>query len=80
MIDSIGGCDKVNNFLSTMNMRPLSQNSLKAMERRAGDVVETVAAESCRKAAQETLKQELRLVKAFLVTYAYIRTCKVIYQ
>ena len=59
MIDNIGGYDRVNNFLSTLNMRALSQSSLKKMERLAGDGVDEVSNKSCKKAAKETLKQEL---------------------
>ena len=51
MIDSIGGADRVNNFLSTLNIPTINHKSLKIMERRAGVKVEEVAQASTKQAA-----------------------------
>ena len=42
MIDSLGGPKRVNNFLSTLNLKPVSNKNLKKMEVRAGEVVRLV--------------------------------------
>ena len=60
MIDSIGGSGKVNNLLSTLNVKPIPRANLQKMERRAGQLVESVAKSSTRNAAQEAFKQEMR--------------------
>ncbi|XP_056009475.1 uncharacterized protein LOC130051527 [Ostrea edulis] len=51
MIDSIGGPVRLNNFLATLNIKPVNCRSLKVMERRAGVHVEAVAQQSTRQAA-----------------------------
>ncbi|XP_056014139.1 uncharacterized protein LOC125677956 isoform X1 [Ostrea edulis] len=60
MIDSIGGPDKVNNMLSTLNIPPISGKNLKSMERRAGEVVEEVARKSTQNAAIEAFRMEMQ--------------------
>lgn len=65
MIDSIGGSGKVNNMLSTLNIRPIPRKNLKAMERRAGAFVESVAQKSLASAAQDAFQNEMRLVVIF---------------
>lgn len=62
MIDSVGGCGKVNNLLSTLNIHPVNNRNLKNIERRAGEFVEKVADESLDKAAKEAFNQEMRYV------------------
>lgn len=59
MIDSLGGPDRVNNILSTLNLKPMNPKSLKHMERRAEAYVEAVAKMSTRKAASEAFETEM---------------------
>ena len=58
MVDSIGGPVRMNNFLSTLNIPEIQDKNLKLMERRAGDLIETVA-ESTHAAANEAFKAEM---------------------
>lgn len=58
MIDSLGGPNRVNNFLSTLNIKPLDQKNLKSMERRAGQQIEVVAKRSMELAATYKLEME----------------------
>ena len=60
MIDSIGGARKVNNFLTTLNMKPIPHANLTSMERRTGPTVERVAKDVCREAAEATFQEEMR--------------------
>ena len=48
MVDSIGGPVRINNFLSTRNIPEIQNKKLKHMQRRAGDLIETLATESTR--------------------------------
>ena len=59
MVDSIGGPVRMNNFLSTLNIPEIQDKNLKLMERRAGDLIETVATESTHAAANEAFKAEM---------------------
>ena len=59
MVDSIGGPVRMNNFLSTLNIPEIQDKNLKLMERCAGDLIETVATESTRAAANEAFKAEM---------------------
>lgn len=59
MIDSLGGPNRVNNFLSTLNIKPIDQKNLKSMERRAGQKIEEVAKRSMELAATEIYKLEM---------------------
>ncbi|XP_033759590.1 uncharacterized protein LOC117341838 [Pecten maximus] len=59
MIDSLGGADRVNNFLSVLNLKPISQKNLKVMEKRAGDFVESVAKSSTEIAAKNSFQLEM---------------------
>lgn len=65
MIDSLGGPRRVNNFLSTLNLKTVSDSNLKKMEKRAGVVIEKVATESARAAADEAYKMEMGYVLVF---------------
>lgn len=58
MIDSVGGPVKVNNMLSTLNIPPIGKKKLKYKERRAGEVVETVAGMSTQNAIKEAFEME----------------------
>lgn len=62
MIDSLGGLVRVNNFLASLNLKPISNKNLKTMERRAGNIVEHVADMSTRKAAKDAFHQEMKEV------------------
>ena len=58
MIDNIGGADRVNNFISALNINTISNQSLKKMKCRAGSFVEKVAKQSGHNAAKETFDKE----------------------
>ena len=60
MIDSLGGPKRVNNFLTALNLKPVSNKNLKKMEVRAGEVVELVAKESAQSAAKQAYISEMR--------------------
>ncbi|KAL4236603.1 hypothetical protein ACF0H5_004987 [Mactra antiquata] len=60
MIDSVGGPNNVNNFLSTLNIPTINPNKLKKMERRAGTYIEKVAAKSTTSAAKLTFDIEMK--------------------
>lgn len=60
MIDSLGGLVRVNNFLASLNVKPISNKNLKTMERRAGNIVEHVADMSTREAAKDAFHQEMK--------------------
>ncbi|OWF40913.1 hypothetical protein KP79_PYT22712 [Mizuhopecten yessoensis] len=57
MIDCVGGRD--NNFLSTLNIKPINSRSLRAMENRAGGYVEAVSKTSTKMAAKESFQMEM---------------------
>lgn len=59
MINSLGGPVRVNNFLTVLNLKFISNRNLKKMENRAGQMVETVAVESTKNAAEETVEKEM---------------------
>jgi len=59
MIDGVGGSTKVNNMLATLNVKPISSKNLKRMERRAGDVIETISKESSKRAAKDAFQMEM---------------------
>lgn len=62
MIDSLGGPRRVNNMLATLNLKTISDSNLKRMEKRAGEIVEKVSAESTRAAADEAYRIEMGYV------------------
>lgn len=59
MIDSIGGAAKVNNFLSTLNIKPISQKNLAKMEQRAGETIVALSKEISEDAAREAFDREI---------------------
>ena len=64
MIDSVGGPNRVNNFLSTLNMPTISNANLKKMETRAGETaVVKISKNSSSQAAKDAFKQEMRYVE-----------------
>lgn len=60
MIDSVGGPSKVNNLLAALNIPTISNSKLKKMERRAGQIIEKVATESLKTAAQTAYQEEMK--------------------
>lgn len=60
MIDGAGGPDRVNNFLTTLNLKPISFKNMKKMERRAGVHVEAVASRSMKTALDTAVKMEMK--------------------
>lgn len=59
MIDSVGGPNKVNNMLAALNIPTISNSKLKKMERRSGPIIEKVASESMKLAANEAYQREM---------------------
>lgn len=59
MTDLLGGPERVNNILSTLNIKPVNPKSLKHMERWAGAYVEAIAKMSTRKPATEAFETEM---------------------
>lgn len=59
MVDSLGGPVKVNNFLSTMNLKTIPNKNLKAMEERAGEVMVAHSVQSTRQAAENAFENEM---------------------
>lgn len=59
MIDSLGGPDRANNLLSTLNIPTINNKTLMVLERRAGESVETVAKVTTKKAAEKAYHVEM---------------------
>lgn len=62
MIDALGGPQRVNNVLTTLNLPPISHKNLKVMERRAGDMIEDFANLSMEQRGREAFEAEKRQV------------------
>lgn len=62
MIDNLGGPVRVNNFLATLNLKPIGNRSLKMMEERAGEAIEELAVASTRQAAIDAYQLEMEYV------------------
>ena len=60
MVDNLGGTDRVDNFLTSLNIKPINAKNLKAMERRAGSFVEKVSEKSTKTAVKESFKQKMK--------------------
>lgn len=60
MIECLGGPQRTNNFLSMMNLPPISHKNLKKMERRGGTMIEAYADENMKKYAFQTFEKETR--------------------
>jgi len=60
MIDTIGGADKVNNFLAALNLRPISHPNLKNMDTRCGEVIFGLTEDLSKAAAQDAFSMEMR--------------------
>lgn len=46
MINSVGGLQRINNFLATRNLPTVNNENFKVMERRAGKMIEKFADEN----------------------------------
>ena len=60
MIDSVGGSTRVNNLLATLNIKPIDEENLKKMERRAGQAIEAVADTSMAEFAAKAFSLEMK--------------------
>ncbi|CAC5404979.1 unnamed protein product [Mytilus coruscus] len=59
MIDALGGPQRVNNVLSTLNLPPISHKKLKVMERRAGEMIEGFANLRMEQRCREAFEAEM---------------------
>ncbi|XP_045211082.2 uncharacterized protein LOC123562513 isoform X1 [Mercenaria mercenaria] len=59
MIDSLGGPVRVNNLLSTLNVKPICNRNLKKMEERAGEAIEAHSVHSTNQAALQAFEKEI---------------------
>lgn len=64
MIDSVGGPQRMNNFLATLNLPTVNNKNLKVMERRAGEMIEKFADENMANESQKAFRDEMREVAA----------------
>ncbi|XP_061170199.1 uncharacterized protein LOC133179458 isoform X2 [Saccostrea echinata] len=64
MIDSVGGPQRMNNFLATLDLPTVNNKNLKVMERRAGEMIEKFAEENMRNESQKAFREEMREVAA----------------
>ena len=60
MIDSIGGPQRADNILTTLDLPSISHNNLKAMERRAGQMIKDYAEKSMANATKVSFDTEIR--------------------
>ena len=60
MIDSLGGPQRVNNFLTTLDLSYISHKNLKVMDRRAGYIIEKFAQKSLTQAEKTSFDREIR--------------------
>lgn len=59
MIDSVGGHQRMNNLLSTLDLLIINNRSLKTMERRAGNITEQYAEENMKQESIMAYKKEM---------------------
>lgn len=59
MIDSVGGPQRMNNFLATLNLPTVNNKNLKVMERRAGEMIEKFADKNMTSESQKAFKEEI---------------------
>lgn len=62
MIDSVGGPQRMNSFLATLNLPTVNNKNLKVMERRAGEMIEKFADENMADESQKAFRDEMRCV------------------
>lgn len=58
--DSLGGPQRVNNFLTTLDLPYISHKNLKVMERRAGHIIENFAEKGMINARKTAFEKEMR--------------------
>jgi hypothetical protein len=59
MIDSVGGPQRMNNILATLNLPTISHKNLKVMERRAGAMIETYSDENMKNESRKAFAEEM---------------------
>ncbi|KAH3889363.1 hypothetical protein DPMN_013417 [Dreissena polymorpha] len=59
MVDNLCGPSRVNNMLSTLNLKTILDTNLKIMEQPAGEVIEQVPTESAKIAASDDILNEM---------------------
>lgn len=59
MIDSVGGPQRMNNLLTTLDLPFINNRSLKTMERRAGQFIEKYAEENMKKESAMAYEKEM---------------------
>lgn len=59
MIDSVGGPQRMNNFLATLNLPTVNNKNLKVMERRAGVMIEKFADKNMTSESQKAFREEM---------------------
>lgn len=62
MIDSVGGPQRMNNILTTLNLPSINERSLKVMERRAGELIENFAEDNMKKECSLAFESEMENV------------------
>ena len=72
MVDSIGGSVRVNNFLSSLNISEIQNNSLKLMEGRAGDIIDTIATKPPVLQLMRLLKQKWSKLSFSIIFLIYL--------
>lgn len=60
MIDSVGGARRVNNLLTTLNIKAINCKNLQAMEQRVGPVIEDLSRQNAKKYAREAFDAEMK--------------------
>lgn len=58
-IDSVGGPQRMNNFLATLNLPTVNNKNLKVMERRAGEMIDKFADKNMTSESQKAFKEEM---------------------
>ncbi|KAK3100488.1 hypothetical protein FSP39_020887 [Pinctada imbricata] len=59
MIDNVGGPQRMNNCLTTLDLPPINNRSLKVMERRAGKLIENFADENMKAESKRAYEKEM---------------------
>lgn len=60
MIDNVGGPRRMNNLLTTLDLPSIDNKSLKAMERRAGKMIENYADRNMKTECKKAFDKEMR--------------------
>lgn len=65
MIDSVGGPQRVNNFLTTLDLPYISHKNLKVMGWRAGHIIENFAEKSMTNARKTAFEKDIMRFEYF---------------